>query len=159
MTTSALAGSRESSSALTSFHRALSYEQPLPDVQLAVARIYAQENRPQRALATLQSLAATYSSGQVPPELLVEEGLALRALSRHQDAVTALAAAAQIGDASPELLCELARTQMVAGDSAAAGQTLAVALQRAPRHPLCLALAGELNASRPAVITASAVSP
>ncbi len=149
----------DSTGALTSFHRALSYEQPLPDVQLAIARIYAQENRPQRVLATLQSLAATYPSDQVPQEVLIQQGLALRALGRHQDAVTALAAAAQVGNPSPELLCDLARTQMLAGEGAAARQTLAAALQRTPKHPLCLALANEWNASRPAVVTASAVGP
>jgi len=149
----------DSTSALTSFHRALSYEQPLPDVQLAIARIYAQENRPQRVLATLQSLAATYPADQVPQEVLIQQGLALRALGRHQDAVTALVAAAQIGDQSPELLCDLARTQMLAGEAAAARQTLAAALQKTPQHPVCLALANEWNASRPAVITASAVGP
>jgi tetratricopeptide (TPR) repeat protein len=149
----------DSSSALTSFHRALSYEQTLPDVQLAVARIYAQENRPQRALATLQALAATYPPGEAPQEVLVQDGLALRALGRHEDAVTALAAAARIGNPSPELLCELARTQMLGGDPAAARQTLAFALERTPRHPLCLALASEWNSSRPAVRTASAIGP
>jgi tetratricopeptide (TPR) repeat protein len=147
----------DSGGALTSFHRALNYEQPLPDVQLAIARIYAQENRPQRVLATLQSLAATYPAGQVPQEVLVQEGLALRALGRHQDAVTALAAAAQVGNPSAELLCELARTQMLAGDTTAARQTLTSALQRAPQHPLFVALASELNSSRSAVIVTSAV--
>jgi tetratricopeptide (TPR) repeat protein len=149
----------DSGSALVSFHRALSYEQPLPDVQLAIARIYAQDNRPQRVLATLQSLAATYPPGQVPQEVLVQEGLALRALGRHQDAVTALAAAAQVGNPPPELLCDLARTQMLAGDKPAAVQTLALAVSRSPQHPACLALANEMNASRVPVITASAVGP
>jgi len=149
----------DSGSALTSFHRALSYEQPLPEVQLAIARIYERENRPQRVLATLQSLAATYPQGQVPQEVLVQEGLALRALGRHQDAVTALAAAAQIGNPPPELLCDLARTQIMAGDKPAAVQTLALASSRSPQHPACLALANEMNASRAAVITASAVGP
>src|SRR5206468_821993 len=78
------------STALISYHRALSYQQPLPEVQLAIAEIYAQENRPQRALATLQSLAGSYAPGQVPPQVLVGEALALRAFSRHQDAARLL---------------------------------------------------------------------
>ena len=89
----------------------------------------------------------------------MREGLALRALKRHQDAVVKLSAAVQVGDPSPELLCELARTQMLAGDRAAANQTVAFALHRTPAHPLCLALANELNGSRSPVITASAVGP
>src|SRR5262245_19137922 len=83
--------------ALTSYHRALSYQQPLPEVQLAVAEIYEQENRPQRALATLQALAATYPAGQVPPEVSHREGLALHALGRHQDGERALARADAVG--------------------------------------------------------------
>ncbi len=149
----------DSGGALISFHRALNYEQPLPDVQLAIARIYAQENRPQRVLATLQSLAASYPAGQVPREVLVQEGLALRALGRHQDAAGALAAAASLDNPPPELLCELARTQMLAGNATAARQTLNMGLQRAPQHPLFVALAGELNATRSAVIPAAAVGP
>jgi tetratricopeptide (TPR) repeat protein len=83
--------------ALTSYHRALSYQQPLPEVQLAIAEIYAQENRPQRALATLQALAASFPPGQVPPEVSYHEGLALRALGRHQDAERVFAKAEQAG--------------------------------------------------------------
>jgi predicted Zn-dependent protease len=79
----------------------LSYQQPLPEVQLAIAEIYAQENRPQRALATLQALAASFPPGQVPPEVSYHEGLALRALGRHQDAEQALARTASIGSVVP----------------------------------------------------------
>jgi tetratricopeptide (TPR) repeat protein len=82
------------SEALDSYHRALAFRQPFPEVQLAIAEIYMQENRPQRALATLQALAACYPPGQVPPDLLVREGLAMRALGRHHDAARVLAAAA-----------------------------------------------------------------
>jgi tetratricopeptide (TPR) repeat protein len=143
--------------ALTSYHRALSYQQPLPEVQLAIAEIYAQENRPQRALATLQSLAGSYAPGQVPSQVLVGQAVALRALSRHQDATRLLTQAVQQPNPPVELLCELARTQMLDGDIAAARQTLASALIRGPRHPGCLALAEELNASRSNVVTASAI--
>lgn len=145
--------------ALTSFHRALSYQPSLPEIQLAIARIYAEEARPQRALATLQSLAASYGPGQAPPDVLIQEGLALRALGRHQDSVNVLTAAAQIGEPLVDLLCELARSQMLAGDTVAARNTLAAALARSPQHPGCLALAGTLDASPSRVITAAAVGP
>jgi tetratricopeptide (TPR) repeat protein len=145
--------------ALTSFHRALSYEHTLPEVQVAIAQIYAAENRPQRALATLQSLAASFPAGEVPQEVRLQEGLALRALGRNQDAINTLALAARSGPPSVELLCELARTQMLAGDTASARQSLQVAISREPRHPLCQTLLRELDAGRPRVITASAVGP
>ena len=145
--------------ALTSFHRALSYQPALPEIQLAIAGIYAEEGRPQRALATLQSLAASFAPGQAPPVVLYQQGLALGALGRHQDAVNVLAQAAQVGEPPVELLTELARAQMLAGDAPAARQTLAVALARNPVHPGCVALARSLDASRAGVITASAVGP
>jgi tetratricopeptide (TPR) repeat protein len=73
--------------ALASFHRALSLAPEVTEVQLAVADIYALQNRPQRALATLQSLADQFPADQIPREVLERQALALRALGRPQDAV------------------------------------------------------------------------
>jgi len=145
--------------ALASYHRALSYEQLLPDVQLAIAEIYNQENRPQRALATLQSLAASYSPGPAPPRVLLREGLVLRALARHQDSARVLAEAAQQPNPPAELLCELTRSQVLAGDIEAARQSAAFAVGAYPQHLGCLALAQELGMSQRAVTTASAANP
>jgi tetratricopeptide (TPR) repeat protein len=77
--------------ALASFHRALSYQQPLPDVQLAISEIYLQQGRPQRALATVQALSASYPLGRAPANVLVHEAHALRALDRPQEAARLLA--------------------------------------------------------------------
>jgi cytochrome c-type biogenesis protein CcmH/NrfG len=71
---SAAQGNR--SEALASFHRALSFQPQYAEVQLAIAGIYEQENRPQRALATLQSLAASFSPGRTPIEVVIRESLA-----------------------------------------------------------------------------------
>jgi len=144
--------------ALASFHQALSLQPQFPPVQLAVAEIYAEENRPQRALATLQSLVASYPAGQTPPDLLVRESRALASLGRHLDASRRLAAAAQRGNPPTELLCELAQAQSHAGDIVAARQTLATALARDPQHPSCLALANDLGA-QPATIAAAVTQP
>jgi Flp pilus assembly protein TadD len=145
------------SEALANYHRALSYEESLPDVQLAIAEIYAQENRPQRALATLQALAASFAPSQVPPEVLVAEGRALVALGRPQDASRVLAQAARQPNPPIELLVELARTQMLAGEPSAARQTVAATLARDPQHAGCLALEREWGLPQPAVARASAV--
>ena len=83
----------------------------------------------------------------------------MRALGRYQDAAAKLALAAQTGQPPVELLCELARTQIMVGDITSAQQAVQLAMSRAPRHPLCQAIAQELNAARPRVITASAVGP
>jgi tetratricopeptide (TPR) repeat protein len=140
--------------ALASFHRALSLQPHYPEVQLAIAEIYSQENRPQRALATLHALAASFPPGQEPIEVLVREGLALRQLGRHHDAARSLAAATQRANASAELLYELARTQLLAGEHASARLAVAEGLDREPHHAGCLALQQELGTSQ-AVLAAT----
>ena len=130
--------------ALASFHRALSYQQQFPEVQLALAEIYKEQNRPQRALATLQALADALPPSQVPVEVLVQQGLALRELARHQDAALCLATAAARCEPSADLLYELGRTQLLAGDATAARLSVAAGLARDAQHPGCLALSSEL---------------
>lgn len=149
---SAAQGNR--SEALASFHRALSCQQQFPEVQLAIASIYEQENRPQRALATLQSLAASFPPGQAPLEVVIRESLALRALGRNQDALQSLAQAAERGNPPADLLYELARTQLALGDETSARLSLATALERDPQHVACRSLAQEIG-SPPAIIAAT----
>jgi tetratricopeptide (TPR) repeat protein len=79
--------------ALASFHRALSCQHPLPDVQIAISEIYLQQGRPQRALATIQALSASYPPGRAPANVLVHEADALLALNRQQEAQRLLAQA------------------------------------------------------------------
>ena len=80
--------------ALADYHRALGYAPDDRQVLLEVAELYRELNRPQLALATLHSLADTYPSGEEPQQVLHMTGLAYRALGRHEDAETSLAAAA-----------------------------------------------------------------
>jgi tetratricopeptide (TPR) repeat protein len=89
--------------ALASFHRALSYREPCPEAQLAMAEIYGQEHRPQRALATLQALTESYPPGQAPVEVLTREAFALRDLGRDADAARTLAQATERHPFSVEL--------------------------------------------------------
>jgi tetratricopeptide (TPR) repeat protein len=145
------------SEALASYHRALSYEPSLPAIQMAIADIYLAENRPQRALATLQELAGNSTLGPVPAAVLFREGLALSALARYRDAARVFGQAVEQGNPPPELLCELARAQMRAGEHGAARQSIALALNVYPRHLGCLALGQELGVSASGVATASAV--
>jgi tetratricopeptide (TPR) repeat protein len=90
-----LAAQGSATEALAAFHRALSFQAHFPEVQLALADLYARQNRPQRALATLQTLASGYPLDQVPAEVFMRQGLALRQMGRHQDAARALARAAE----------------------------------------------------------------
>lgn len=133
------------SEAQASYHRALSIQEHYPEVQLALADLYGQQDRPQRALATLQSLADHYPPEEVPAEVSYREGLVLRRLGRHQDAAEQLAAAIQRGPATPDMLLELAQTQVLAGDRNAASQSVAAGLALHPNHTGLNRLRGELG--------------
>jgi tetratricopeptide (TPR) repeat protein len=124
----------ELTDALASYHRALSLQEHYPEVQFAVAEIYCQDRRPQRALATLQSLGDFYPPGAVPSNVLYRQGLVLRQLGRYQDAAQALAAATEKGEPSAEMLYELAQTHLLAGDPANANLAATAALARYPNH-------------------------
>ena len=134
--------------ALASFHRALTLEQQYPEAQLALAEIYREQGRPQRALTTLQSLVDSLPADQVPIEVLVQQGLALRQLGRHRDAAQSLAQAASRGDPTVDLLYELGRSHLDAGDTAAARLAVHAAIAREPNHAGCLALADQLTTSQ-----------
>lgn len=139
--------------ALAAYHRALSFQPHYPDVQLAVAEIYGQSQRPQRALATLQALADQFPPGSVPPDLMVRQAIVLRQLGRHHDAAECLASAAQASP-NPDVLRELAVTRLQLGDMASATTALSIALQLNPQDPRSLALQQEI-ASRQQNLTAS----
>jgi tetratricopeptide (TPR) repeat protein len=166
-------GQREA--ALASFHRALSLRANDPPVQLAVAAIYAQQNRPQRALATLQALADSYPPDQVPAEVLIQEAYACRALGRHADAAARLAQATERspppgslrrpppeslrGTASAELYYELARAHLEAGNTSAARLAVQAALARNPAHAGSQALAHELAPQGGIIASADVARP
>jgi tetratricopeptide (TPR) repeat protein len=141
--------------ALANFHRALSYDNSLPGVQLAIAEIYAQENRPQRALATLQTLSQTAPASQAA-EIAIRQARALVALGRQTDAVSLLAKAAERNDAPAGVVHELALAQLAAGDSAAARRTIELGTGRFPADSRFSSLAWELSRSTGPVATASA---
>lgn len=140
--------------AVASYHRALSLQEHYQEVQFALAEIYMQQGRPQRALATLQSLEDDFPPGQIPAHVLYREGLVLRQLGRYQDAAKALAQASERGEASAELLNELARTHMLAGDPASASLANAAALARDPNHAPSLQLKAELDSRQQMAATA-----
>jgi tetratricopeptide (TPR) repeat protein len=139
---------------LASFHRAISIDPNVPDVQLAIADIYSRQNRPQRALATLQTLAERFPAKQVPAGVRYREGLALRALGRPHDAIRVLAEAAERGPASADLLFALAEAQVAVGERTAARQAVHLALTINPAHPGCAHLIARLDESP--LMTASA---
>lgn len=118
---------------LAAYHRALSLQPHYPEAQVAVAELYNSSQRPQRALATLQSLADQYPPGSVPPDVLCRQGIVLKQLGRHQDAADCLAAAAR-GQPSADLWFEIAQARLQIGDLGNATAAVNHALHLDPRH-------------------------
>ena len=143
--------------ALASYHRALSYQPNYPPVQLAVARIYHQLNRPQRALVTLQTLADQTVPGNEPAELAYLEGLAFKSLGRYEDAIRSLIAANQQGPQTPELLYQLGEAKLLAGDPDAAQRAAHAALSLQSWHQPSRQLLVRIQQQRQR--TATAVRP
>ncbi len=120
--------------ALADFHRALGYAPQDRQILLEIAELYRQLNRPQQALATLHSLADTYSPGEEPQRVLCLMGLAYTALGRHENAVECLLAAAQRDSPTPEIFYRLAEAELLGGHSAAAAAAARQALDLQPGH-------------------------
>jgi Tfp pilus assembly protein PilF len=128
----------QANEAMVSYHRALGYQPVYPHVQLAVAELYAEQNRPRRSLATLESLDGQCGPSHTPAEVLLLKGLAFKALGRYDDAVDVLTLASQRGEPSVELLYHLSESHWLVGDIASAGLAVNAALARAPDHgPSC----------------------
>lgn len=131
--------------ALAEYHRSLSFEGHCPHVQLALAAIYREQNRPRRALSTLDALAEHYPPDEMPQEILLEQGLALKALGRHENAATLLAQATRRGEPSTELLFHLAEAQLLSGDTTNARLALIAALAQEPTHVASNQLKGQID--------------
>jgi len=85
------------SEALGDFQRALQYEPSRRDWRFEVAELYRQMNRPQQALANLESLLDLYPPGEAPPKVLDLIGLAYAALGRYDEALQSYAIAIKRG--------------------------------------------------------------
>jgi len=133
--------------ALADLHRALDYAPSDRQTLLDVAELYRQRDQPQRALATLQHLLDVYPPGEEPTNVLYLEGLAYKALGRHQDAVESLLAARLRTEPSVDLLFHLGEAELLAGRAAAADRTVRAALATDPQHQPSLALLARLQRS------------
>lgn len=131
--------------ALADYHRALGYRPDDRQTLLEVAEVYRRLNRPQRALAALQTLSESYPPGEETPQILYLTGLAYGALGRYPEAVDSFSQAQTRGRATPELLYWLAHAQLKAGQRSAARQTAAQLLAIDPRHAGGLALAERID--------------
>jgi tetratricopeptide (TPR) repeat protein len=120
--------------------RALQYAPKDREVLFEVAELYRRDDKPERALQTLQTLSETYSPGEEPGQVLHLMGLAYVALGRCDDAVESLANAVQRGRATPEMYCDLGKAQLLLGRSGDAANSAREALAIQPQHRPSLAL-------------------
>jgi tetratricopeptide (TPR) repeat protein len=122
------------SDALAYYQRAMGLAPDDRELRLAVAELYLDGQHPQRALATLQSLADTYTPGEEPAAVLRYEGIAYMAMSRFDEAADVFAQAAGRGEPDPELLCRLGEAQLLAGRPDHAADSARRALELNPNY-------------------------
>lgn len=127
--------------AMSCYHRALSEQPQLTDVQLALAEIYRELGRPQRALATLDALTDGKSGEQISPQAWMLKGQALADLGETSAARGCLKNAALCcQDGATEVLLAVAQSQIQAGDFAEARMCLGRAFRQDPHNPQALQL-------------------
>jgi tetratricopeptide (TPR) repeat protein len=140
--------------ALADYHRSLWQDGFCPHVQLALAAIYREQQRPRRALSTLEALAENYAPDKQPFQLRFEQGLAMKALGRYADAADLFALVAAREDATADVFFQLAEVRMLGGDPVNARLALASALEREPQHVASLQLREQINVEQQSLTTA-----
>jgi len=120
--------------ALADYHRALGYAPNDRRIMLQIAELYRRMNRPERALATLQSLADRYPPDEEPPQVAHLLGNSLVALGRYEEGIESFSAAIDRSGPTPELLCSLGEAQLLVGRPAAAAAEARRALTLEPQH-------------------------
>jgi Flp pilus assembly protein TadD len=139
--------------ALDSYHRALSYSPGDERLELEIAELYRQLNRPRRALLVLQGMTNEYEPGNEPPQLLYLQGLALKELGRHRDALERFRRAQPRGQPTVDLLCQLAELELLSGDLASARRSTIEAVRRGADREATDALFARIAAAGPRLST------
>lgn len=142
--------SGETRQALADVQRSLHYEPRSREALQLSAELYRKLEEPHRALVSLQALADTYSPGEEPQQLFIEEGLTYAALQRHSDAANALRQAQHRGPPTAELLLLTCEAESAAGDATAAFRAAQQAVAMAPEDPRCREVLQRTAAAVPA---------
>lgn len=133
---------------LDCFQRALILKPTNATARVALADIYHELGRPQRALATLDQLADYQPTEMIPARAWMLKGQALAALGEQNEAKQCLHLAAQCATGSEtQLLLDLAQMQYAGGDLAEARVCLGRALQNNPNNPNALHFQNVLDRS------------
>lgn len=136
----------ELEAAMTCYHRTLSEQPHWPEVQVALAEIYRDLGRPQRALATLDCMTDGKSGEQISPKAWILKGQALADLGETSAANLCLRNAASCcPDQDSDTILRVAKLQIEAGDFAEARTCLGRAFRQDPYNPTALQLQAMLN--------------
>jgi tetratricopeptide (TPR) repeat protein len=119
---------------LSDYHRALGFAPDDRRVLMEIAELYHELNEPQKALATVHTLADTWPLGEEPQRVLLLEGLAYTKLGRYKEATESLAAANLVDQPTPEIFFRLAEAELLAGHPQRAFEAAEQALRLDPRH-------------------------
>jgi len=139
--------------ALADYHRALAYAPDNSQILLEIAEVHRHLNEPQRALATLHSLAASYSPGEEPQQVHDLLGMAYVAMGRYEDGVESFSAAASREKPTADILYRLAEAQFLAGRPMEATAAAHDALRLMPTHQASRDLLGRIEtAGRPPAV-------
>ncbi|MEZ6152047.1 MAG: tetratricopeptide repeat protein [Pirellulaceae bacterium] len=136
----------ELEAAMSCYHRTLNEQPHAPQVQVALAEIYRDLGRPQRALATLDRMTDGKTGEQISPQAWMLKGQALADLGEASAANHCLRNAALCcRDEDTSTIISIARLQMEAGDIAEARTCLCRAFQHDPYNPTALQLQAMLD--------------
>lgn len=137
----ALVSLRRNDDALAVYQRSLAIDQSQTWVYEQIATLYEIDQKPQRALATWQTIEDMYGRDEVPAPILYHQAMALNELNRGEEAIEQLVRARRHDPDSMEILALLAQLQWQAGDRGSAQLTLAHLRNRWPDHPEVEAIA------------------
>ena len=138
----------ELQAAMSCYHRTLSEQAHWPEVQVALAEIYRDLGRPQRALATLDCMTDGKSGEQISPQAWMLKGQALADLGEASAANQCLRQAAVCcRDEDIDTILSLARLQMEFGDFVEARNCLGRAFRHDPYNPAALQMLNTLDRS------------
>ncbi|MDO4549642.1 MAG: tetratricopeptide repeat protein [Planctomycetia bacterium] len=126
--------------AASAFHQAIFYNPENWEAFLLLSDLYLTDQKPQRALETVQYVRHKFPPDQEPPEVLYREGLAMCALGRFSEAVETLTLADSRMPQEINILSALAHAQYNAGKTADALHTAELAINIMPENEMCLNL-------------------
>jgi tetratricopeptide (TPR) repeat protein len=126
--------------AVQDFYRALTYHNPTSslktnDIRFELADSYLKLGHQQRALTTLENIAARYPENEQPEKLVLHLGQLFSDMNLDSKAIELVQNAAKNPNATPAIFVKLSQLQHSIGDASAAQRTLQAARQRFPSDP------------------------